>query len=249
MMGKPKIILKSVTKYYDAYTCALSNIDLTISEGEWVSIIGPSGSGKTTLLNMMSGLDTPTSGTININGTDLTGLGQKMLAKFRRENVGLIFQQHHLIPYLDALENVMTAQYFHGKVDREIAREALERMGLGQRLKHRPAQLSGGEQQRVCIARALINDPEIILADEPTGNLDMKNGEIVMGIIKQLVDEGRTLVIVTHNMDIAKQGRRTIQLVDGKISTDSSRQTHNPLETSVGRKANSPPTSTGSARR
>lgn len=236
-MAKPKIVLKSVTKYYDAYTHAVNNIDLVIPEGEWVSIIGPSGSGKTTLLNMMSGLDTPTSGTVSINDTDITGLGQNMLAKFRRENIGLIFQQYHLIPYLTAFENVMIAQYFHGTPDKETARAALENMGLGHRLEHRPAQLSGGEQQRVCIARALINDPDIILADEPTGNLDIKNGEIVMGIIKKLVDEGRTLVIVTHNMDIAKQGSRTIELIDGKIFNDSSSRPDTPLETSIARTA------------
>lgn len=237
-MGKPKMVLKSVTKHYDAYTRALNNIDLVIPEGEWVSIIGPSGSGKTTLLNMMSGLDTPTAGTVSINDIDITGLGQKMLAKFRCENIGLIFQQYHLIPYLTALENVMIAQYFHGTLDKETARATLESMGLGHRLEHRPAQLSGGEQQRVCIARALINDPDIILADEPTGNLDIKNGEIVMGIIKKLVDEGRTLVIVTHNMDIAKQGRRTIELIDGKIFNDSSNhQADTPLETNIARTA------------
>jgi putative ABC transport system ATP-binding protein len=220
-MTKSAIFLESVTKYYDLYTRALNNVSLAISEGDWVSIIGPSGSGKTTLLNIMSGLDTPSSGTIRVNETDITGLGQNMLTRFRRENIGLIFQQYHLIPYLTALENVMIAQYFQGTVDKEAACVALENVGLGHRIEHRPSQLSGGEQQRVCIARALINKPNILLADEPTGNLDVKNGEIVMEIIRKLVNEGHTVVIVTHNMDIAKQSRRIIEMVDGKISADS----------------------------
>ena len=220
-MTKSAIFLESVTKYYDLYTRALNNVSLAISEGDWVSIIGPSGSGKTTLLNIMSGLDTPSSGTIRVNETDITGLGQNMLTRFRRENIGLIFQQYHLIPYLTALENVMIAQYFQGTVDKEAACVALENVGLGHRIEHRPSQLSGGEQQRVCIARALINKPNILLADEPTGNLDLKNGEIVMEIIRKLVNEGHTVVVVTHNMDIAKQSRRIIEMVDGKISADS----------------------------
>ena len=215
------ISLESVTKYYDPQTRALSEIDLEISKGEWVSIIGPSGSGKTTLLNLMSGLDIPTSGKISIDGVDITHLNQKMLTRFRGENLGLIFQQYHLIPYLTALENVMIAQYFHGTIDREAAQIALERVGLGHRAKHRPAQLSGGEQQRVCIARALINEPNIILADEPTGNLDMKNGESVIEIIKKLNGEGHTVIVVTHNMDIAKQAGRVIELVDGKVISNS----------------------------
>jgi len=215
------ISLESVTKYYDPQTRALSEIDLEISKGEWVSIIGPSGSGKTTLLNLMSGLDIPTSGKISIDGVDITHLNQKMLTRFRGENLGLIFQQYHLIPYLTALENVMIAQYFHGTIDREAAQIALERVGLGHRAKHRPAQLSGGEQQRVCIARALINEPNIILADEPTGNLDMKNGESVIEIIKKLNGEGHTVIVITHNMDIAKQAGRVIELVDGKVISNS----------------------------
>lgn len=221
-MTRDQISLKSVTKDYDPLTRALNNINLDISNGEWSTIIGPSGSGKTTLLNLMSGLDNPTSGTIIVNDTNITGMDQKMLTKFRRENMGLIFQQYHLIPYLNALENVTIAQYFHSKVDEEAAREALERVGLGHRLEHRPSQLSGGEQQRVCIARSLINKPKIIFLDEPTGNLDMKNGEIVLGILKELVSEGHTLIMVTHNIDIAKQSERIIKLVDGKVSFDSS---------------------------
>lgn len=221
-VSKTQLVLESVTKYYDANTCALSNISLGIAEGEWLSIMGPSGSGKTTLLNLMSGLDTPTSGTISINGTEITGLSQKLLTKFRRENIGLIFQQYHMIRYLTALENVMIAQYFHSTVDEGAARTALARVGMSHRLKHRPAQLSGGEQQRVCIARALINEPDIIVADEPTGNLDLKNGAIVMEIVKELHGGGHTVIVVTHNMGIARQGERIVRLVDGKVVADSS---------------------------
>jgi len=219
-MPNPQILLKSITKYYDSRTRALNDIDLKISKGEWISITGPSGSGKTTLLNLISGLDTPTSGTININDMNINNMSQKMLTRFRRENIGLIFQQYHLIPYLTALENITIAQYFQGIVDEEAALTALEQVGLGHRLEHRPAQLSGGEQQRVCIARAIINEPNIILADEPTGNLDRKNGKTVMEILKELVGEGRTLIVVTHNMNIATQGERILKLVDGRISND-----------------------------
>jgi putative ABC transport system ATP-binding protein len=212
-----QIVVSSVTKDYDVNTRALNCADLTIKKGEWVSIMGPSGSGKTTLLNILSCLDKPTSGTVQINGTNITALGQKMLTKFRRENIGLIFQQYHLIPYLTALENVMVAGYFYGIFDEKDATEALVRVGLDHRLNHLPSQLSGGEQQRVCIARALYNDPEILIADEPTGNLDQKNGEVVMKFVGKLHDEGHTIVLVTHNIDIAKLGERTIKLVDGKI--------------------------------
>ncbi len=172
------------------------------------------------MLNLISGLDTPTSGTININDMNINSMSQKMLTQFRRENIGLIFQQYHLIPYLTALENITIAQYFQGILDEEAALTALQQVGLGHRLEHRPAQLSGGEQQRVCIARAIINEPNIILADEPTGNLDRKNGETVMEILKELVGEGRTLIVVTHNMNIATQGERILELVDGHLSND-----------------------------
>jgi len=221
MNSSLQVVLKSVTKYYDARTRALNDVSLCISEGEWLSIIGPSGSGKTTLLNLICGLDNPTSGSIRICGTDLTSLDQKLLTKFRRENIGLIFQQYHLVPYLSALENVMIAQYFNKAVDEGTATKALEHVGLEHRLEHRPSQLSGGEQQRVCIARALINEPKMIVADEPTGNLDAANGAIVMNILGKLHSEGRTLILVTHNMAIANQGERIVKVVDGRIVADS----------------------------
>lgn len=213
-----QIVLSGITKDYDANTRALDNLNLEIRKGEWVSIIGPSGSGKTTLLNILSCLDKPTAGTAMINSTDVTALGQSNLTKFRRENIGLIFQQYHLVPYLTALENVMIAGYFHSAANEEEAVDALVRVGLGHRLDHIPSHLSGGEQQRVCIARALINNPEILIADEPTGNLDQKNGEVVMDMVSRLHVEGHTIVLVTHNNDIARRGERIINLVDGKIT-------------------------------
>jgi len=211
---------RKLSKLYNGKTYALRDVDISINQGEWCSIIGPSGSGKTTLLNMISCLDHPTGGTIFVNGTDVTHLNQKQLTMFRRDNIGLIFQQYHLIPYLSALENVMMAQYYHSIVDEDDARRALTRVGLGHRLKHIPAHLSGGEQQRVCIARALINDPKILLADEPTGNLDQKNGRKVLDLIRKLHKEGHTIALVTHNPEIARIGSRTIELIDGMVSHD-----------------------------
>ena len=220
-MTKEIIRLKGLSKIYDKNTHALDNITTFITKGNWTSIMGPSGSGKTTLLNIIGCLDSPSKGSIFINGAEITKLNQNQLTRFRRENIGLIFQQYHLVPYLSALENVMMAQYYHSIVEESEAIDALKRVGLGHRLSHIPAHLSGGEQQRVCIARALINEPEILLADEPTGNLDQKNGEIVLKLIKELNKDGHTIVLVTHNPDIGKLGDRLIKLIDGKISIDS----------------------------
>ena len=196
---------------------ALEGVDLEVARGEWVSVMGPSGSGKTTLLNILGGLDRPTSGELYVDGTDVTALPRKELARFRRETVGLVFQQFHLVPYLTALENVMLAQYFHSMADEAEARAALEAVGLGERLHHLPAQLSGGEQQRVCIARALINQPKIILADEPTGNLDAANEEIVLDIFRQLHAQGHTLVVVTHDARVGRLADRLITLEHGHV--------------------------------
>jgi putative ABC transport system ATP-binding protein len=211
---------KGLMKQYDAETRPINNINLSFLKGAWTSIMGPSGSGKTTLLNLLGCLDSPTGGKIHINGTEITSLNRNQLTRFRRENIGLIFQQYHLVPYLTALENVMMAQYYHSIVDENEAVDALKRVGLGHRLTHVPAHLSGGEQQRVCIARALINEPNILLADEPTGNLDQKNGEVVLKLIRELHKEGHTIVLVTHNPEIGKLGDRLITLIDGKISED-----------------------------
>jgi putative ABC transport system ATP-binding protein len=215
-MGGTIVHAREVSKLYEPDTWALRGVTLDVEKGSWVTIMGPSGSGKTTLLNMIGCLDSPTGGSLLIQGTDVTKLGQKALACFRRENLGLVFQQYHMVSYLTALENVMLAQYYHSVVDEEGAVEALERVGLGHRLTHTPSQLSGGEQQRVCIARALVNDQEILLADEPTGNLDMKNGEIVLDLIKDLHDDDHTIILITHNPEIAKMGEVLVELLDGQ---------------------------------
>lgn len=210
------ISAKNLVKKY-GNTCALKNISFTIEKGEWANIMGPSGSGKTTLLNLIGCLDSPTEGSLVVNGIETSTLKQNERTRFRRENIGLVFQQFHMIPHLTALENVMIAQYFHSIEDEEEAKEALTRVGMEHRLHHLPSQLSGGEQQRVCIARALINQPGIILADEPTGNLDKKNEEAVLDIFRELHSNGKTIVIVTHNPEIGEIGDRIIQISHGEI--------------------------------
>ncbi len=198
--------------------CALKPLDLQVPEGEWLSVMGHSGSGKSTLMNLVGGLDRPTGGTLQVGGENLLALTEDGLARFRRNFVGIIFQQHHLVPYLTAIENVMMAQYFHSMPDEAEARHALERVGLGHRLKNRPGELSGGEQQRVCIARAIINSPKLLLGDEPTGNLDHKSTIMVMELLKELRGEERfTVIMVTHNQDVAAWGDRTIHLDDGML--------------------------------
>jgi putative ABC transport system ATP-binding protein len=180
--------------------------------------MGHSGSGKSTLLNLVGGLDRPTAGTLQVGGTDLLALSEDGLARFRRKFVGIIFQQHHLVPYLTALENVMMAQYFHSVPDEAEARHALDRVGLSHRLKNRPGELSGGEQQRVCIARAIINSPRLLLGDEPTGNLDHASTRMVLELIRELREEERfTVILVTHNQEVATWGDRTIYLDDGLL--------------------------------
>src|SRR5690242_15324692 len=183
--------------------------------------MGPSGSGKTTLINILGGLDTLTSGRVVVDGVDLANLGENALVRYRAEKVGFVFQQFHLVPYLTALENVMLAQYFHSVTDEKEAEEALRRVGLGDRLTHLPAQLSGGEQQRVAIARALINQPKLILADEPTGNLDEGNEQVVINLFRELHKSGHTILMVTHDPDIARQADRRIELAHGHLSFDT----------------------------
>ncbi len=214
------ISVKSLSKSYDANTHILQDLNFEIHEGEWASVMGPSGSGKTTLLNILSCLDHPSGGRVIIEGTDVSRMDQNGLARFRREHMGLVFQQYHLISYLTALENVMLAQYYHSIPDEEEAREALEAVGLGHRLDHVPAHLSGGEQQRVCIARALINQPKIIFADEPTGNLDQKNSKAILELFKVFHRQGRTIVMVTHDPQVAALGDRLIRLTDGRVVED-----------------------------
>lgn len=205
---------------YGAIT-ALNALDLVVKKGDWVTVMGHSGSGKSTLLNLLGGLDRPTEGTVQVSGRDLAGLSENELARFRREQIGIIFQQHHLIPYLTALENVMMAQYFHSVVDEAEARGALERVGMGHRLRNRPGELSGGEQQRVCIARAIINSPALLLADEPTGNLDGASTRMVLELLRELrAEEGFSIVLVTHNQEVAAWGDRTIHMDDGVVVRD-----------------------------
>jgi putative ABC transport system ATP-binding protein len=199
---------------------ALNSISFSIEGGEWVALMGPSGSGKTTLINILGGLDTLTSGHVVVDGMDLADLSENDLVRYRAEKVGFVFQQFHLVPYLNALENVMLAQYFHSMTDQVQATGALKRVGLGNRLTHLPSQLSGGEQQRVSIARALINEPKIILADEPTGNLDEANEEIVIGLFRELHKAGHTILMVTHDPDIARQADRKIELAHGHLAID-----------------------------
>lgn len=207
---------KEVSKSYGAVH-ALRETDLCIKSGEWVSIMGPSGSGKTTLLNLIGCLDKATSGKIILESEDLSKLKYEDLTKIRREKIGFIFQEFHLITYLTAVENIMMAQYYHSIADEDEAIKALDKVGLKDRAAHLPSQLSGGEQQRVCIARALINYPSLILADEPTGNLDEVNEKIVMDIFSKLHSEGHTIVMVTHNPELGRLADRQIYLEHGKV--------------------------------
>jgi putative ABC transport system ATP-binding protein len=220
-MSEDIISINNLVKTFDNHTKALQGIDLKVSKGEWISIMGPSGSGKTTLLNILGGLDKPTGGNVKINDIEITKLNSKKLTRFRRENIGFIFQQFHLVPYLTALENVMLAQYFHSIAVEEDAHRALKKVGLEERLTHLPTQLSGGEQQRVAVARALANEPDILLADEPTGNLDQANGRMVLSLLKSLHRQGHTIIMITHDKKIANKSERIIELIDGKVSKDN----------------------------
>jgi len=211
--------LKNVSKIYGELH-ALSNIDLTVNAGDWLSIMGPSGSGKTTMINIIGCMDTPSEGSVVLGGVDISRESAASLTKIRRDKIGLIFQQFHLISYLTAVENVMVAQYYHSMPDEEEAMEALKKVGLASRAKHLPAQLSGGEQQRVCIARALINSPEILLGDEPTGNLDEENEGIVVDTFRRLHEEGATIIVVTHDPEVGDVAQRKIVLDHGKIVDD-----------------------------
>jgi putative ABC transport system ATP-binding protein len=210
--------LHHLTKRYNNKVAALQDISLTIEKNEWIAVMGPSGSGKSTLLNIIGGLDRPTEGRVIVDGQELSDLSPKQLAVFRREKVGLIFQQFYLVPYLTALENVMLAQYFHSMTDEQEAAGALRRVGLGHRLYHLPAELSGGEQQRVCIARALINHPRLILADEPTGNLDEENEGVVLELLEELHLEGHAIIVVTHDPYISERAEKIVRLDHGRLA-------------------------------
>jgi len=220
------IELKDVTRTYPAKADgggavrALDGISLSVERGEWLAVMGPSGSGKSTLVNLIGCLDRATSGEIWLEGENVAALSNSALDRFRAEKIGFIFQQFHLIPYLTALENVMLAQYFHSMTDKSEALAALDRVGLRDRAQHLPAHLSGGEQQRVCIARALINDPKIVLADEPTGSLDAQNEVIVLRLLRQLHSQGRTIVMVTHDPTVARLADRRVELHHGRITEE-----------------------------
>ena len=212
--------LENVSKIYGELH-ALDNVSMKVDNGEWVAIMGPSGSGKSTMMNIIGCMDKPTSGRVILDGVDIAHESANNLTAIRRDKIGLIFQQFHLVNYLTAVENVMVSQYYHSVPDEKEALEALDRVGLADRAKHLPSQLSGGEQQRVCIARALINYPEIVLADEPTGNLDEANENIVLDIFQQLHRDGTTLIVVTHDPEVGEVAQRTVTLEYGKIIRDA----------------------------
>ena len=200
---------------------ALDGVTLTVNRGEFLSLVGSSGSGKTSLLNLLAGLDSPTSGTVDLEGTSLTSMSRRELASYRAHKVGMIFQSFNLISHYTALQNVETALYFNGTRPGERARLAtavLDKLGLADRMTHRPADLSGGEQQRVAIARAIVKNPEILFADEPTGNLDYENAELIASLLTELNRNGLTVVMVTHNLEMAQQlTHRTIRMQYGRI--------------------------------
>lgn len=212
--------LKDVSKIYGDLH-ALDHVNMKVEKGEWVAIMGPSGSGKSTMMNIIGCMDTPTEGQVLLDGRDISKVSKKEQTIIRRDKIGLIFQQFYLVNYLTALENVMTAQYYHSVPDEKEAMEALERVGLADRAHHLPSQLSGGEQQRVCVARALINYPEIVLADEPTGNLDEANETIVMDLFRQLHEQGTTLIVVTHDPEVAQTAQRALVLRDGHFTKET----------------------------
>jgi putative ABC transport system ATP-binding protein len=223
------IEVSNVTKSFKVggqQVTALNMVSLEIAQEDFIVVTGPSGSGKSTLLYSLGGLLTPNTGEVYVNGSDIYKLTPRLRAKFRRDNVGFIFQTFELLPYLTALENVMLPLSIDGVSDEdqvEGGTESLERVGLGRRLNHKPSELSGGEQQRVAIARGLVNEPNILLADEPTGNLDRKTGDGIMNLISALNDEGQTIVFVTHDQTRATIANRIIEMIDGRIVSGENR--------------------------
>ena len=221
------ISLDNITKYYEnGADCviALNKLSLTVKEGTFLGVMGPSGSGKSTLLSVLGGLASPTSGTIKIDGIDVYGLSTEKLADFRREYLGFIFQSHNLIPYLNAVENVMlplAVTQLSAEEKRNRAADMLSKVGLPGRMLHLPNQLSGGEQERVAIARALVNNPPLLLADEPTGSLDTATSLQVMELLKELHGEGQTIIMVTHNRENQPWFDRTVVLRDGALEKDT----------------------------
>ncbi|MFL0252740.1 ABC transporter ATP-binding protein [Clostridium neuense] len=217
------IEVKNVSKVYKMgkeRVTALNNVSLKIDDGEFVAIVGPSGSGKSTLMHLVGGLDTPSTGSIYIDNKDISKLKDKEMSKYRNETIGFVFQAFNLENTQTALENVMMPLIFagvSGKERKEKARRSLEMVGLGDKINHKPTEMSGGQRQRVSIARALVNEPQIIFADEPTGNLDSKNGELIMKLLNDLNSRGYTIIMVTHNMEEAKKSKRVIKIKDGQV--------------------------------
>ncbi|MEM5792902.1 MAG: ABC transporter ATP-binding protein [Candidatus Aenigmatarchaeota archaeon] len=222
-MNEIIIETKKLCKYYNEgkenEIKAIDNVNIKIYKGDFVAIVGPSGSGKSTLLHLLGLLDKPSCGKIYFDGQDVSELTDDEMTRLRREKIGFVFQQFNLIPLLTAIENVEVPMSLAGKKEgvKERAKELLKMVGLGHRLNNKPPEMSGGEQQRVAIARALANDPEIILADEPTGNLDTKTGKEIINILKNMDKKGFTLIIITHDMEIAKVAEKIIKIKDGKI--------------------------------
>lgn len=220
------IRIEGLTKHYrigDEVIKALNGVDLSIRKNEYVALMGPSGSGKSTIMNIIGCLDTPTSGSYFLNGPDVAQLSDNELAEIRNKEIGFVFQTFNLLPRYSALDNVALPLVYAGvpKEERQVrAKEALVSVGLGDRLHHKPNELSGGQRQRVAVARALVNRPSIILADEPTGNLDTKTSHEIMGLFDQIHAAGNTIVIVTHEEDIARMARRIVRMRDGKVESD-----------------------------
>jgi putative ABC transport system ATP-binding protein len=217
--------LSRVTKHYAGSppVRALDGVDLTVTNGEFVVIVGPSGSGKSTLMNVVGALQQPTSGTVRIDGRDISRLGDRRLTAVRGRRIGFVFQQFHLVERLTALENVADGLLYAGVPRRQRLRQAhdaLDSVGLTERALHRPGALSGGERQRVAIARALVGDPAIVLADEPTGNLDSRTSEAIVDLLADLHQRGRTIVLITHERDVAARAPRRVAILDGRITED-----------------------------
>ncbi len=212
---------KNITKIYKTEageTTVLNGISFLIEDGEFLAIMGPSGSGKSTLMHILGGLDTPTSGTYLLDGRDISKMSDDELADIRKDKIGFVFQQFNLLPRLSALANVELGMRYSSGVDRQEAKEALAKVGLSDRVNHRPTELSGGEQQRVAIARAIVKNPPLLLADEPTGNLDSRSGAEIISILSSLhAEQGITLIMITHDRDIAHHCQRIVYISDGKI--------------------------------
>lgn len=225
-MSEPEVLIdvRNMSKDYvmgDIVVHALRDVTLTIKRGEFVAIMGPSGSGKSTFMNSIGCLDRPTSGEYYLSGQNVAQLSEKELAEVRNRHIGFVFQTFNLLPRTSALKNVELPLIYSGAKDRtEMARRALEQVGLGQRASHRPNELSGGQQQRVAIARAIVNNPDIILGDEPTGNLDSRTSEEIIALFQELNRHGKTVIIVTHEPDIAEHCKRIIRFRDGRVVSD-----------------------------